>query len=346
MVSVAVVILNWNGIDLLEKYLPSVCENTNSDLAKIYVADNASTDDSVGFIKMNYPKIEIIQLDKNYGFAGGYNKALNSLEEKYFVLLNSDVAVAPRWIEPIFKKMEADESIAAAQPKILSDRDNSFFEYAGACGGFIDYLGYPFCRGRVLANLEKDIGQYNTTIDVFWCSGAALFIRAELYNKVGGLDAKFFAHMEEIDLCWQLNSMGYKLICEPCSVVYHFGGATLDYNNPRKLYLNFRNSLLMLYKNLPTNRLFSIMFKRMILDGVAAIQFLLKFEFLNFKAVFKAHIDFYKMVSAYKFSRNKIQENSITTSFPAVINKPIVWLYYFKRERSFSDYSKYFRTRN
>ncbi|MGB5989789.1 MAG: glycosyltransferase family 2 protein [Marinifilaceae bacterium] len=346
MSKVAVVILNWNGRDLLERYLPSVCKNTNNKLARIYVADNASTDDSVAFVKETYPDLEIIQLDENHGFAGGYNKALAALKEKYFVLLNSDVDVAPKWVEPILEQMEADASIAAAQPKILSDRDRSSFEYAGACGGFIDYLGFPFCRGRVLDNLEKDNGQYDSTIDVFWCSGAALFIRAELYKKVGGLDAKFFAHMEEIDLCWQLNSMGYKLICEPRSTVYHFGGATLDYNNPRKLYLNFRNSLLMMYKNLPANKLFYIMFKRMLLDGVAAVKFLLKFEFLNFKAVWNAHIDFYKMVPAYKLSRKQVQANSSIISFYTVITKSMVWLYYFKRERSFSDYSKYFRTRN
>lgn len=346
MNKLAVVILNWNGRTLLEKYLPSIVQNTNQELAKIYLADNASDDDSVFFVKKTYPQIEIIQLDKNYGFAGGYNKALASLKEEYFVLLNSDVAVAPLWIEPILEKMDSDKSIGAAQPKILSDRNNSFFEYAGACGGFIDYLAFPFCRGRVLAELEEDKNQYDKEIDVFWCSGAALFVRADLYKQVGGLDAKFFAHMEEIDLCWQLNSMGYRLICEPSSVVFHYGGATLDYNNPRKLYLNFRNSLLMLYKNLPKEKVFNVMFKRMLLDGLAATQFLLKLEFLNFKAVWRAHIDFYKMLSAYKFARKECQDRAIIKHFPTVLNKSIVWLYYFKRERLFSDYSKYFHSRN
>jgi GT2 family glycosyltransferase len=343
---VAVVILNWNGRALLEKYLPSIVQNTNQELAKLYVADNASEDDSVSFLVKEYPQIEIIKLDKNYGFAGGYNKALASLKEEYFVLLNSDVAVAPLWIEPILERMEADKTIAAAQPKILSDRNNAFFEYAGACGGFIDYLAFPFCRGRVLANTEEDKNQYDESIDVFWCSGAAFFVRAELYKQVGGLDAKFFAHMEEIDFCWQLNSMGYRLICEPTSVVYHYGGATLDYNSPRKLYLNFRNSLLMMYKNLPADRIYYTMFKRMILDGVAALQFLLKFELLNFKAVWTAHMDFYKMVSAYKMDRKEIQKRAVKKDFHTVLNKSMIWLYYFKRERSFSLYHKYFRTHN
>jgi len=344
MSRVAVVILNWNGRSLLEKYLPSVVQNTNLDLAKIYVADNASEDDSVSFIKSAFPEIEIIQLDKNYGFAGGYNKALENLNEEFFVLLNSDVAVAPNWIEPIVEQMDANPLIAAAQPKILSDRNKSYFEYAGACGGFIDFLGFPFCRGRILSSIEQDQQQYDDSIDVFWCSGAALFVRSILYKEAGGLDDKFFAHMEEIDLCWRLNSMGFRLVCEPSSVVYHYGGATLDYNNPRKLYLNFRNSLLMMYKNLPSEKLVSVMFKRMVLDGVAAVQFLVKFEFLNFKAVWKAHIDFYKMLPAYKYARKECQQRSVKKNIPTMLKSSMIWHYFIKKEKSFSQYYKYFRT--
>lgn len=344
MSRVAVVILNWNGRALLEKYLPSVVKNTNDSLAKIYVADNASQDDSLAFLKARYPLIETIGLDKNYGFAEGYNKALASLEEEFFVLLNSDVAVAPFWIEPIVEQMDAHPDIAAAQPKILSDRNHSLFEYAGACGGFIDKFAYPFCRGRILSDIEEDGGQYDSTIDVFWCSGASLFIRSKLYRELGGLDNKFFAHMEEIDMCWQLNAMGYRLICEPRSVVYHYGGATLDYNNPRKLYLNFRNSLLMMYKNLPEEKLKTVMFKRMILDGVAGLQFLLKFEFLNFKAVWNAHIDFYKMLPTYKNSRKECQQRAVSKNISTVFRSSMIWYYFIKGKKYFSQYSEYFNT--
>jgi len=346
MKKVAVVILNWNGRLLLEKYLPSVVEYTNADLATIYVADNASSDDSIEFINSNYPQIQLIKLQENHGFAGGYNRALEQLSEKYFVLLNSDIAVAPDWVEPIVDMMDANPNIAAAQPKILSDRDRSSFEYAGACGGFIDYLGFPFCRGRVLADIEKDNGQYDKPMDVFWCSGAALFIRADLYKRAGGLDDKFFAHMEEIDLCWRLNSMGYRLVCVPDSVVYHYGGATLGYDNPRKIYLNFRNSLLMMYKNLPVEKIESIMLKRMLLDGVAGVQFLLKLQLPSFKAVLKAHFDFYKMVSAYKLARKEVQAKAVVKEIPTIMNRCMVWLYFFKRERLFSQFIKYFITRN
>lgn len=346
MKNVAVVILNWNGKSLLEKYLPSVVEYTNTEIATIYVADNASSDNSIEFLTTNYPQVQIIKLEENYGFAGGYNRALEKLKEKYFVLLNSDVAVAPNWIESTIAIMDKNPNIAAAQPKILSDRDRTSFEYAGASGGFIDYLGFPFCRGRVLSNIEKDNQQYNKITNVFWCSGAAMFVRADLYKRAGGLDEKYFAHMEEIDLCWRLNSMGYHLVCVPSSVVYHYGGATLGYDNPQKIYLNFRNSLLTLYKNLPEEKLESIMLQRMLLDGVAGIQFLLKLQLPSFKAVLKAHIDYYKMKSSYKIVRRETQAKAVVKECPMVMNKCMVWLYFIKRERKFSQFTKYFISRN
>jgi GT2 family glycosyltransferase len=341
---VAVVILNWNGRALMEKFLPSVVKYTNKDIAEVIVADNDSSDDSIEFLEKNYPDIRIVRLDKNYGFAGGYNMALKQIDAEYFVLLNSDVEVAERWVEPVIEVMDNDKSIAAAQPKIKAYHNKESFEYAGAAGGFIDYLGYPFCRGRMLADIEKDNGQYDSVIDVFWCTGTALFIRSEVFLNSGGLDEHFFAHMEEIDLCWRLHSKGHRLVCVPQSVVYHVGGGTLPNNSSHKLYLNFRNSLLMLYKNLPAKVMRSILFKRKLLDGVAAVQFLLKFELKNCAAVWKAHRDYYSMVKTYRAKREQVQRETVKKKHATILGRSMIFLYFLKRKRLFSEIEQYFDT--
>ncbi len=337
MNQLAIVILNWNGEKLLEQFLPSVTAYSQEPWAEVVVADNASTDNSIAFVRDNYPDIKIISLDKNYGFAEGYNRALTQLSHHYFVLLNSDIEVTKDWLKPIYQQMENDTTIGAVQPKIKAFHNKKAFEYAGAAGGFIDYLGYPFCRGRILDVIENDNGQYDKTIPVFWASGAAMFVRSELYKELGGLDADFFAHMEEIDLCWRINSRKFKVFCNSESTVFHVGGATLSNTSPRKLYLNFRNNLLMLYKNLPANKLFPIIFIRMILDGVAAFQFLLKGEFSNFGAVFKAHISFYKNIKLFRKKR-KIVQQAVTPKQPLPIYKnSIIFDYFIRKKRKFSD---------
>lgn len=305
MIKVAVVILNWNGADMLRKFLPSVVKCTNPDLAEVYVADNGSTDNSIDMLKSEFPSVGLISFKENYGFAGGYNKVMEYVKAEYVVLLNSDVEVTERWIEPVLAYMELHDDVAACQPKILSFHDKSKFEYAGASGGFIDKYGYPFCRGRVFDSLETDNGQYDTPTDVFWASGAAMFVRRKVYMEVGGLDSRFFAHMEEIDLCWRLLSRGYRLVCVPGSKVYHVGGATLKKENPRKTYLNFRNNLLMLYKNLPSDELTRIMSVRSLLDYLAVIFYILKFDFSNAKAVIKARRDYFSMLNDFKSSRDE-----------------------------------------
>lgn len=305
MIKVAVVILNWNGADMLRKFLPSVVKCTNPDLAEVYVADNGSTDNSIDMLKSEFPSVGLISFKENYGFAGGYNKVMEYVKAEYVVLLNSDVEVTERWIEPVLAYMELHDDVAACQPKILSFHDKSKFEYAGASGGFIDKYGYPFCRGRVFDSLETDNGQYDTPTDVFWASGAAMFVRRKVYMEVGGLDSRFFAHMEEIDLCWRLLSRGYRLVCVPGSKVYHVGGATLKKENPRKTYLNFRNNLLMLYKNLPSDELARIMSVRSFLDYLAVIFYILKFDFSNAKAVIKARRDYFSMLNDFKSSRDE-----------------------------------------
>ena len=274
MLKCAVVILNYNGRKFLEQFLPNVLENTNRELAEVIVADNASTDDSVAFMQSHYPHIRLIENESNGGFATGYNLALRQIEAEYFVLLNSDIEVTPHWIEPVLEMMDADETIAACQPKILSYYDKTKFEYAGSCGGFIDKYGYPFCRGRIFQNLETDEGQYDAPMEVFWATGACMFVRAGLFLKCGGLDDSFFAHMEEIDFCWRMKNMGYRIFCCPQSKVYHIGGGTLPKKSPRKTYLNFRNNLSLLVKNLPDNKLRSVIVYRIFLDWIAAFKFL------------------------------------------------------------------------
>lgn len=332
---VAVVILNWNGKPFLEKFLPSVV--THSGDATIYVADNASTDDSVGFVQVNYPEIKIIETGGNLGYAGGYNKALEQLGEDVFVLLNSDVEVTENWIDPIVDLMRKDEQIAACQPKILQYGRKTHFEYAGACGGFIDRLGFPFCRGRMFDTLEEDNGQYDHATEVFWATGACLFVRRSVFEEIGGLDTDFFAHMEEIDFCWRMHRSGYKVMVEPHSVVYHVGGGTLSKSNPKKTFLNFRNGLELLLKNLPKNRLITTMFVRMVLDGVASIKFLLAGSFADFWAVFKAHMSFYS-----RFSNTLGKRKGSYPELKGIYQGSIVKAYFLSEKKRFSDLSDNF----
>ena len=330
MLNLSVVILNWNGLALLKRFLPILIKYTPTLDAEIVVADNASTDDSIAYIQAYYPSIRIIQLDKNYGFAEGYNQAFKQVNAKYLVLLNSDVEVTEGWLEAPLAALDKDEPLAAIQPKILSERNKQLFEYAGACGGFIDKLGYPFCRGRILNTIEEDQGQYNDPIEIFWASGACLIIRQAVYREVGGLDSFFFAHQEEIDLCWRILSRGYHIQCIPQSVVYHVGGATLAAESPRKTFLNFRNNLLMLYKNLPSEELCFVLMIRFWLDYIAAIKFLLDGKWLNAEAIYQARTDFKKKKKDYLAIRTANLANAIDHEYKQRYNGSILFAYYFK----------------
>ncbi len=297
---VAVIILNWNGRDLLRRFLPSVTANTPGALARVIVADNGSTDGSVEMLAAEFPQVEVLAFTENHGFAEGYNLALQRTGYRYTVLLNSDVEVTPGWLEPLYRYMETNPHVAAVQPKIMSYTDRTSFEYAGACGGYLDRHGYPYCRGRLFATVEHDEGQYDTPAQVDWASGAALMVRTALYQEAGGLDAGFFAHMEEIDLCWRLRLMGYTLAAVPASTVYHLGGGSLPASSPRKTYLNFRNSLLMLHKNLPEPARSRILLRRRLLDTLAFGQFVLTGRWSHAGAILKAHRHFRTMRRNYK----------------------------------------------
>jgi len=326
----AIVILNWNGKKFLEKFLPPLMTNT-PDYAEIIIADNASTDDSVIFIKETFPNLKIIQNSENGGFAKGYNDALKQIEAQYYCLLNSDIEVSPHWVEPIMERMDSDFDIAAVQPKLRSYYRRKEFEYAGAAGGFIDKLGYPFCRGRVFESVEEDKGQYESPMDVFWATGAALFIRSDIYHKMNGLDEDFFAHMEEIDLCWRIKNAGYRIVAEPQSVIYHVGGGTLSKNNPQKTFLNFRNNYYLLIKNLPDNRLFTTLLSRLFLDNAAAFMFLCKGQFRDFLAVYKAHLAVFKN---YRYTKNK-RRGQTFDAYGELYPQTIIFQYYFKRKKNF-----------
>jgi GT2 family glycosyltransferase len=328
---VAVLILNWNGRDLLERFLPSVCTH-NSTFAEIVVVDNASTDASIVFLKEFYPHIKRIEFNVNFGFAEGYNKAISLVENEYVVLLNSDVRVTENWLIDPISFLNNNKEYAACQPKILDEKDPTKFEYAGACGGYVDYLGYPFCRGRVFDYLETDTGQYNTVKDIFWASGAAMFVRRELYIEVGGLDASFFAHQEEIDLCWRFLNKNQKIACIPTSTVYHLGGASLDKMNPKKTYLNFRNNLVMLLKNLPISAL-PLIFIRMVLDAVAGLKFISEGKFNHCWAIVKAHFSFYTRIPSTLLKRKNTQQipNSLMFFTSIIVH------YFIKKNKTFSD---------
>jgi len=334
---VAVVILNWNGSEMLQRFLPSVLRYSNPDFAKVYVADNGSTDDSVELLQREFPDIQIINLGHNYGFAEGYNIALKDLREEYAVLLNSDVEVTESWLEPLLGYMDRHPEVAACQPKIRSWHAKDHFEYAGAAGGFLDAYGYPFCRGRIMHVVEKDQGQYDTIIPIFWATGAALFIRLEDYNSVGGLDAKFFAHMEEVDLCWRLRTRGRGIVCVPQSMVYHVGGATLKKESPKKTFLNFRNNLVMLYKNLPEKDLVHTMRVRTFLDYLAALSFALKGQFPNAKAVLKARKAYHAIRAAYREIRTENLKKTTAHCIPEQIKSSILVQFYVRGRRAFSQ---------
>lgn len=299
--NIAVIILNWNGEKLLRRFLTSVITNTPASIAKVIVADNGSTDNSVALLKAEFPSVEILAFPENYGFAQGYNRAIEDVADRfeYVVLLNSDVETPPQWIEPLAEAFEKDAKLGACQPKILDYNNKNRFEYAGASGGFIDRNGFPYCRGRIFSTVESDYGQYDTPIEIDWATGACLMIRSKLYVELGGLDADFFAHMEEIDLCWRIRLAGYCIKAIPTSKVYHLGGGSLPAGNPRKTYLNFRNNLLMLHKNLPKKHLRSALLRRRLLDTLAWAKFLMTFDFANAAAVWRAHRHFSKMRGNY-----------------------------------------------
>ncbi|MCU4155002.1 glycosyltransferase family 2 protein [Carboxylicivirga sp. A043] len=341
MSKTAVVILNWNGEALLKKFLPVVVENSEYPNVEIIVADNASTDNSVAFVEKNFSKVGLIQLDKNYGFAGGYNKALQQVEADYYLLLNSDVAPEADWLGPLIKEMDAEPNLGACMPKIRAYNEPDKFEYAGASGGYIDLFGYPFCRGRILNSIESDNGQYNEPLPVFWASGAALMIRSELYLKAGGLDEAFFAHMEEIDLCWRIKNMGLDIKILPSSEVLHVGGATLSQQNAKKTFLNFRNNLLMLVKNLPSKRLLPILFIRMVLDGIAGLHFISKGEFRHFMAVLKAHFSFYAKLPYVCRLRKQQASFRVKNAHKEIYPQSIIWAFYIKGLRRFSELKHY-----
>lgn len=335
MKQTAVVILNYNGAGMLRRFLPSVIEY--SPEASIYVADNGSSDESCDVIRNEFPAVKLMVLDHNYGFAEGYNRALAQVDEKYAVLLNSDVEVTRGWLSPMTQFLDSNPEVAACQPKLLSFKQKDFFEYAGAAGGYIDKWGYTFCRGRIFNTVERDSGQYDDTTDVFWATGAALMIRNEVYKNNGGLDGRFFAHMEEIDLCWRLRSRGYRIACVPQSHVYHVGGATLKKENPQKTYLNFRNNLLMIYKNAPDCQLKKIMLFRKVFDNVAALKFLASGDYAAFKAVRKARRDFKAMRAGYDKARAENMKLAVTTRIPEVLKSSILYKYYLGFKHTYSS---------
>ena len=332
----AVVILNYNGKHWLESFLPSVLAYSQG--FEIVVADNASTDDSISFLKAHHPEVRLVIMDQNRGFAGGYNQALQEINAEYYVLLNSDVEVTPQWIEPVLQFMEINPNVAACQPKLLTyDRKNEF-EYAGAAGGFVDRWGYPFCRGRLFDTMEEDQGQYDDTTEIFWASGACLFIRSKLYHEMGGLDNDFFAHMEEIDLCWRLRNAGHKIYYVGESMIYHVGGGTLTTGSARKTFLNFRNNLALLTKNLPVANLFLTLGIRLFLDGMATGYFLLKGNFSGAGAVFKAYFSFFIHLNTWWKKR---QKNTQKQAHKDLYPYSVVFQYFLQKKKRYLDLNKH-----
>lgn len=337
MDKLAIVILNWNGAKMLRQYLPSVLEYSR-DEAVVYVADNASTDESITLLKELFPEVKLILLEKNWGFAEGYNKALEQVDAEYYLLLNSDIEVTKGWLTPLLAFMVAHAEVAACQPKLLSIYQRDSFEYAGACGGYLDRYGYPFCRGRVFDVVEKDQGQYDEPAKIHWATGAALLVRARIYKEVGGLDGRFFAHQEEIEMCWRMRIRGYQLYCLPESKVYHVGGGTLPKSNPMKTYLNFRNNLTMLYKCLPEKDLKPVMRWRWFLDYLAAFQtLLLKRNVGDFKAIFRARRDFKRWRRDFKNDRQQIQQSRVAAHDAEFAPFLLLWRYYAKGCKKFSQ---------
>ena len=336
MEKLAIVILNWNGAAMMRQYLPTVLAHSR-DEATVYVADNASTDDSLELLRRDFPEVRLIVLDKNWGFAEGYNKALRQIDAQYYLLLNSDIEVTPHWLTPLLQFMDSHLDVAACQPKLLSIYHKDSFEYAGASGGYLDRYGYPFCRGRLFETVEKDQGQYDTPADVLWATGAALLIRSTDYWSSGGLDGRFFAHNEEIDLCWRLRISGRRVVCLPESRVYHVGGGTLPKSNPMKTYLNFRNNLTMLYKCLPDSELRHVMRWRWVLDYVAAWEMLLLKRHLgDFCAVYRARRAFKQWRHDFDADRQHIQATRLAEKIPEQRSFSLLWQYYVKCRKTFS----------
>jgi len=334
---IAVVILNFNGLAYLRKFLPGVVEHSSLPGTEVVVADNASADGSVAYVKENHPGVRLIEMDRNHGFAGGYDRVLRQLSASYAVLLNSDVEVTSGWLQPLLAAMESDSRLAACMPRIRSFHNRTYFEYAGASGGFIDSFGYPFCRGRILSELEEDKGQYDRQVSVFWATGACMFVRMSAYLQSGGLDGDFFAHMEEIDLCWRFHRMDYRVAVIPASVVYHVGGGTLPNNNPHKLFLNYRNSLYLLAKNLPAMRLIPILFIRLLLDGLSAVIYLLKGSSPFFLAVLRAHLAFYGKLPALMAKRTQPPEIEMKRNINEMYPGSIIADYFIRGRKHFSD---------
>ncbi len=339
MKDIAIVILNWNGEQMMRRFLPSVLRHSAE--ARVIVADNGSDDGSLQMLRSEFPTVEIIELHQNYGFAEGYNRALQQVEARYYLLLNSDVEVTPNWLQPLLSYMEAHHDVAACQPKLLAEYDRTLLEYAGAAGGYIDYLGYPYCRGRIFNTVERDSGQYDTVADVFWATGAALMVRADTYWAVGALDARFFAHQEEIDLCWRMRARGHRIVCVPASVVYHVGGGTLPKENPRKTFLNFRNNLYLLYKNLPDGQLRPVLRRRRWLDALAALMFLLKGQWRSFRAVLRARSTFRSQHHIFDADRAAnlaaAQASSSRGTIKEIYPRSLLVEYYLRRHRRFSQ---------
>ena len=327
---VAIVLLNWNGKGLLERFLPSVTACSGN--AGIYVADNASSDGSVAFLQQDYPHIKIIPHSENKGFAQGYNEALQQVEAEVYCLLNTDVEVTPDWLEPVLEQFKRDDAVAVIQPRLLDHNRKDYFEYAGAAGGFLDRYGFPFCRGRIFDAVERDHGQYNDTTEIFWASGACFFIRSRVFHRLGGFDEDYFAHQEEIDLCWRVHHAGYKVLYTGTSTVYHVGGATLSHTRPGKTYLNFRNSLFSLVKNLPKGRVFSTLFIRLALDGVAGLRFLVRGEPRHCFAILKAHFHFY-----IRLGKMLKKRKAFTPTPHYYRTKSIVWAYFIVGKKYFHD---------
>ena len=330
----AIVILNWNGKKLLEQFLPSVINHSKGH--DIYVADNASGDDSVSYIQNNFPSVQIIQNKENGGYAKGYNDALQNVSADIYCLLNSDVEVTENWLQPVEEVFSTDDNIAVVQPKILDHKQKEYFEYAGAAGGFIDRLGYPFCRGRIFQALEKDTGQYNDTTEIFWASGACFFVKSDVFWELCGFDEDYFAHQEEIDFCWRVKNMEYKIMYTGFSEVYHVGGATLNNMSPRKTFLNFRNSLFSITKNLPKRKFLPLLFARLILDGVAGVRFIFQFRFEHFFAILRAHFSYYKSLNLFFKKRKNIPKRK---KYYTVTS--IVWSYFVLNKKRFNNLIKH-----
>lgn len=337
MAKLSVVILNWNGLSFLKKFLPEVVRTTSIPGVEVVVADNGSSDESLTWLATNYPTVRTIELDKNYGFTGGYNKALKGIDAEYYLILNSDVNPTDGWIEPMLALMEQQHDVAACMPKIRSYSNPAFFEYAGAAGGFIDRFGFPFCRGRILSQVEEDKEQYNQQCDIFWATGACMMVRSSTFWEAEGFDEFFFAHMEEIDLCWRLKNLGYRIMFVPESTVFHVGGGTLPNNNPRKLFLNYRNNLILLVKNLPSGLLVTTLLFRILMDMASAMVFLLSGKRSFFTAIVKAYWDFYKHSFYYKRLRKRLAHPRRNNLHKEIYRGSIVFDFFLKRKKTFSS---------